>query len=124
VNRKRPAATFGGRVKELRKAKNLGQRGLAAMVGVSFTYISRVETESLDFGPYPSEELIVKLAKALDADADELLLLAQKIPQPIRQRVLERPDVFRVLAELDDKTLDRLVAEVVAEDRHRGQKPR
>jgi transcriptional regulator with XRE-family HTH domain len=124
ASRKQPVQNFGQRVRELRRAKNLGQRALAAKVGVSFTYISRVETESLDFGPYPSEQLILKLAKALDADADELLLLAQKIPQPIRQRVLERPDVFRVLAELDDKTLDRLVAEVVAGDRHRGQKPR
>src|SRR5262249_54860733 len=103
--------TFGGRVKELRRAKGLGQRALAALVGVSFTYISRVETESLDFGPYPSEELIVKLAKALEADVDALLLLAKKIPADIRQRVLERPEVFRKLAALDDEALDRLVAD-------------
>jgi transcriptional regulator with XRE-family HTH domain len=102
---------FGQRVRELRRAKNLGQRALAAKVGVSFTYISRVETESLDYGPYPSEELIRKLAKALHAEADELLLLAKKIPEPIRQRVLERPDAFRKLAALDDETLDLVLAE-------------
>jgi transcriptional regulator with XRE-family HTH domain len=111
-NKKRQVPTFGVRVKELRRAKGLGQRALAATVGVSFTYISRVETESLDFGPFPSEELILKLAKALEADADELLLLAQKIPQPIRQRVLERPEAFRKLAALDDEALDRLVADL------------
>ncbi len=103
---------FGQRVRQLRKAKNLGQRPLAKQVGVSFTYISRIENENLDFGQYPSEELIRKLANALDADADELLLLAKKIPEPIRQRVLERPEAFRTLAELDDKTLDLLLAEV------------
>jgi transcriptional regulator with XRE-family HTH domain len=103
--------TFGQRVRQLRKAKNLGQRPLAERVGVSFTYISRIENENLDFGLYPSEELIVKLAEALDADADELLLLAQKIPEPIRKRVLERPDAFRVLATLDDETLDLVLAE-------------
>jgi transcriptional regulator with XRE-family HTH domain len=102
---------FGQRVRELRRGKNLGQRALAAKVGVSFTYISRVETESLDFGRYPSEELIRKLAKALDAEADELLLLAKKIPEPIRQRVLARPDAFRKLAALDDETLDLVLAE-------------
>jgi hypothetical protein len=32
--------------------------------------------------------LIVKLARVLDADADELLLLAEKIPDAIRNRVL------------------------------------
>src|SRR5262249_55539823 len=46
-----------------------------------------------------------------DADADELLLLAQKIPPQIRKRVLERPDAFRTLASLDDEALDRLVAD-------------
>jgi transcriptional regulator with XRE-family HTH domain len=111
ASRSQPVQTFGQRVKELRRAKGLGQRALAAIVGVSFTYISRVETESLDFGPYPSEELILKLAKALGADPDELLLLAKKIPEPIRQRVLEKPNVFRKIAALDDEALDRLVAD-------------
>lgn len=83
---------------------------MAAKVRVSFTYISRIENENLDFGPYPSEELIVKMAAALDADADELMLLAKKIPEPIRQRVLERPEVFRKLAALDDRTLDLVLA--------------
>jgi transcriptional regulator with XRE-family HTH domain len=79
---------FGQRVRELRRAKNLGQRALAAKMGVSFTYVSRIECETLDFGPYLSEEWICKLAKALDANPDELLLLPKKIPEPIRRRVL------------------------------------
>jgi len=120
--------TFGQRVRQLRKAKNLGQRPLAAKIGVSFTYVSRIENENLDFGQYPSEALIVKLAKALDADPDELLLLAKKIPEPIRQRVLERPEAFRKLAALDDKTLDLLLAEVEnlggEEQQRRKQKAR
>jgi transcriptional regulator with XRE-family HTH domain len=109
---RRRTSTGGQRVRELRRAKNLGQRALAAKVRVSFTYVSRIENENLDFGPYPSEELIVKLARALEADADELLLLAKKIPEPIRLRVLERPDAFRKLAALDDETLDLVLAEV------------
>jgi len=38
------------------------------MVGVGFTYLSKVEKAKLDFGVYPSEELIRKLAtlKRLD----------------------------------------------------------
>jgi HTH-type transcriptional regulator, competence development regulator len=103
---------FGRRIRDLRKAKNLGQRALGQAVGVSFTYISRIENEKLDFGDYPSEELILKLAKALDADAEELLVLAEKVPGRIRKRVLERPDAFGRLAELDDATLDLVVAQV------------
>lgn len=100
---------FGERVRQLRKAKNLSQRDLAAKVKVNFTYISKIENEKLDFGDYPSEELIVKIAKALDADADELLVLAKKVPADVRKRVIQRPDVFRKLAALDDESLDRLL---------------
>ena len=100
---------FGERIRELRKAQNLGQRALADLIGVSHTYVSKIENEKLDFGDYPSEELIRKIAKALDADEYELLLLAKKIPDEIKQRVLERPDAFRKIAELDDKTLNELL---------------
>lgn len=106
---------FGQRVRELRKAKNLSQRTLGSQVGVSFTYVSKIENEKLDFGDYPSEELICKLAIALDVDEDELLLLAEKIPAAIRKRLFERPDVFRALARCDDKTLDRLLAQITGD---------
>ena len=83
--------TFGQQVRELRTAKKLSLRALAPKVGVGFTYLSKVENGKLDFGDYPSETLIRKLAKALDADLDELFLLAQMVPDRIRKRVLERP---------------------------------
>jgi transcriptional regulator with XRE-family HTH domain len=103
---------FGERVRELRRAKGLTLRGLAEKVGVGFTYLSKVENERLDFADYPSDDLIGRLAKALEADEDELLLLAKKIPAQIKERVLERPDAFRKLARLNDKALDRLLAQV------------
>src|SRR3954447_3273609 len=104
--------TFGEKIRQLRKAENLSQRDLAAKVKVNFTYISKIENEKLDFGDYPSEEMIRKLAKALDADEDELMLLAEKIPEQIRKRVLQRPDAFRTFATCDDETLDRLMGAV------------
>lgn len=87
--------TFGERIRELRQVKNLTLRDLAKRVRVTFTYLSKIENQKLSFGEYPSDDLIVKLARVLDADADELLLLAEKIPEAIRKRVQERPDVFR-----------------------------
>lgn len=101
--------SFGQKIRALRKAKNLSQRDLADRVKVNFTYISKIENEKLDFGDYPSEDLIIKIAKALDADADELLILAKKVPEGVRKRVIQRPDAFRKLAALDDKALDRLM---------------
>ena len=104
--------TFGERVRELRKNKALTLRDLAEKLGVNFTYVSKIENQKLSFGEYPSEDLIRSLAKVLKADVDELLLLAQKIPDDIRQRVIERPDAFRKIAKLDDESLDKLLEEI------------
>jgi transcriptional regulator with XRE-family HTH domain len=104
--------TFGERLKELRKERNLSQKALAKQVAINFTYLSKIENERLDFAQFPSEELICKLALALAADEDELLILARKVPPKIKERVLARPDAFRIFADLDDSTLNSLIVQV------------
>jgi hypothetical protein len=52
------------------------------------------------------------LAEVFDADVDELLLMAEKIPDPIRKRVLERPDAFRMIAKLDERAFDQVLATI------------
>src|SRR5687767_8705796 len=84
---------FGGKVRELRKAKKMGQRALAEACGVSFSYISKIENHKLDFGDFPSEVVIGKLAAALGTDATDLLVLAEKVPDPIRRRILVHDQV-------------------------------
>jgi transcriptional regulator with XRE-family HTH domain len=101
---------FGDRIRAIRTAKGFSQRALGERVGVSFTYISKVENGKLYFGDYPSEDLIRRLATALDTDEEELLLLAEKIPEPIRRRFFEQPDAFWLIARLDDKRLDKVLA--------------
>ena len=103
---------FGEAIRELRHNRQLSQRQLAATVGVTFTYISKIENHKLDFGEFPSEAMIHKLADALDADENDLLLLAKKVHPRIRQRVFERPEAFSKIADLDDKALDRLVSQI------------
>jgi transcriptional regulator with XRE-family HTH domain len=100
--------TFGDRVRELRKAKGFSLRTLGPRVGVGFTYLSKVESGKLDFGDYPSSALIQRLAEALEADADELLLLAGRIPDSIADRIREQPEVFRVFAQCDAQRLSEL----------------
>lgn len=101
---------FGQRIRELRHDKGWSLRDLAAKVDVGFTYLSRVETGRLNFGDYPSDALIHRLAEALDASEDELLVLAERVPARIKDRVLQRPDVFARLANLDDNALNRVIA--------------
>jgi HTH-type transcriptional regulator, competence development regulator len=104
--------TFGERIRQLRKAKNLNQSELAKRVGINFTYLSKIENDKVASSEFPSEETIKKLAKALEADADELLLMAKKVPDSIKKRVMERPDAFRKFATLDDETIDKLLEEL------------
>lgn len=111
-SKQEPTMTFGQRVRQIRKSRKLTLRALASQVGINFTYLSKIENGKLDFSEYPSGRLIRKLAAALGGDADELLLLAEKVPDGIRKRVIQRPDVFRKLASLDDAELDRLVAQL------------
>ena len=88
--------TFGQRIRELRKAKNLTQRELAARVasrlreedrrGFDVTYLSKIENDRL---PPPSTMAIMQLAKELDTHSDELLALAGKAPLDLGQTLKE-----------------------------------
>jgi transcriptional regulator with XRE-family HTH domain len=104
--------TFGERVRELRTAKNLTQRRLAGLVAINFTYLSKIENDKLEQDQFPKEDTIKKLAAELDGDLDELLLLAKRIPDQIKQRVMARPDVFRKMASLDDEALNKIMKEL------------
>jgi transcriptional regulator with XRE-family HTH domain len=104
--------TIGQRIREIRKTRNLTQRELADRVGINFTYLSRVENDRLDDEQTPREETLQKIARALDADPDELLLLARRIPDAYRDRILSRPGVFRKLLNLSDTALEELVEQL------------
>jgi transcriptional regulator with XRE-family HTH domain len=106
---------FGERVRELRNQRGVKQADLAARMGVSVSYISKVENGKLHFGDYPSEKFIHKLAGELKADEDELLLMADKVPAAILKRIRQRPDLFRKLAAMDKRTLDALEASIEKE---------
>lgn len=97
---------FGERIRELRKAAGLSQKALSVRLGIGDAYLSKIENHHLDFGDYPSEALIHKLAVELETDEEELMILAEKVPERVRKRFLERPDVFLRLTELGDKQMD------------------
>jgi transcriptional regulator with XRE-family HTH domain len=99
---------FGERVRELRVLRGRTQQVIANRMNVSVSYISKVENGKLHFGDFPSEKFILKLAGELKADEDELLLLADKVPASIKVRILQRPDLFRKLAKMNTKELDKL----------------
>ena len=107
--------TVGKRIREIRKARNLTQRQLAEKVGINFTYLSRVENDRLDDDQTPREDTLQKIAEALETDADELLLLARRIPDAFRDRILSKPGIFRRILTLSDQALEELLDDVSQE---------
>jgi transcriptional regulator with XRE-family HTH domain len=103
---------FGTKVRATRIQRGMTQQELAKRMSVSVSYISKVENERLHFGDYPSEKFIHKLSQELRADEDELLLLADKVPVSIRERIRQRPVLFRELAKMDSDALDKLEARI------------
>ena len=78
---------FGTRLRELRIQAHLTQRELAEKVHVDFSYLSKIENGVL---PPPSEKVILQLAGVLNADKDELITLAGRIPADIAQILKNR----------------------------------
>ena len=73
---------------------------------VGFHYLSKVENQKLDFGDYPSDGLICQLAVELDVDVVELLLRAKKVPDGMRNRIFERPEVFSAANVSDERRIE------------------
>ncbi|WP_417739151.1 helix-turn-helix domain-containing protein [Rosistilla oblonga] len=117
-------STFGDRIRELRKAKGYSLRELGPLVDVGFTYLSKVERGKLDFGDYPSTALIQRIAKTLDADPDELMLLAKRIPESIATKIMEQPEVFRFLAGCETAKLQKLAEDAGLRRTDTKRKPR
>jgi HTH-type transcriptional regulator, competence development regulator len=115
LSKEQKMTTVGQRIREIRKQRNLTQRELADRVGINFTYLSRVENDRLDDEQTPREDTLQKIAQALDTDSDELLLLARRIPDAFRNRILAKPGIFRRILNLSDVALEEMLAGLEAE---------
>ncbi len=93
---------FGQRLRELRKQKNLSQRELAAQVGIDFTYLSKIEVGRMD---PPSEAIILRIAQVLDADENELINLAGKVPKHLKAVLEKNPEAVELLRVLSERKL-------------------
>ena len=79
---------FGATIRELREEKHIGLRQFARMLGVSATYLSKIERDEL---PPPAEERVKEIARLLERDPDELLALAGKVASDLGAIIRERP---------------------------------
>jgi transcriptional regulator with XRE-family HTH domain len=79
---------FGAFIRREREAKEIGLREMAKKIGVSPTYLSKVERDEF---PPPAEDKVRKIASVLGLDADELLALAGRVASDLTDIIRERP---------------------------------
>ena len=79
---------FGAFVRREREAKEIGLREMAKMIGVSPTYLSKVERDEF---PPPVEDKVKAIAKIINCDVDELLARAGRVSSDLSDIIKRRP---------------------------------
>jgi HTH-type transcriptional regulator, competence development regulator len=79
--------SFGALVRHEREAKEIGLREMAKKIGVSPTYLSKIERD--EFDP-PAEDKVRRIAEIIGRDPDELLALAGRVSSDPRKGSLRR----------------------------------
>lgn len=74
--------SLGATIRRLRKEKGLTQAALGEAIGVGESYISKIEADKLSYTP--SEETLRLAAKVLETDPLDLLTVAEKAPEEMR----------------------------------------
>lgn len=106
---------FGKQIRYLRKEKMLTQRELANFLGVTPTYISKIENNN--FEVLPSDEVIANLAKYLEVEENYLFELSGKIDtKTLQDRAIEDTDTAyllrRIQKGLPKERIQKLVDEI------------
>ncbi len=101
---------FGETLRQLREAQSLGLRETATLVGISPTYLSRIE-RGKEHPPKP--EVIKELARILAADPDVLFRLCPSTDPDIVALLKERPKVLELVRlvmakELSDEQISQI----------------
>jgi transcriptional regulator with XRE-family HTH domain len=106
---------FGAFVRRARESKEIGLREMAKMIGVSPTYLSKVERDEF---PPPAEDRVKAIAKIIGCDADVLLARADRVASDLSEIIKRHPIEFATLL----RTSKGLSAEYIARLARRVQK--
>ena|SRR5271166_379581 len=84
----RDGEKFGAFIRREREGKEIGLRQMAKKVGVSPTYMSKVERDEF---PPPAEDRVRAIAEILGCDVDDLLARAGRVSSEITDIIKRRP---------------------------------
>jgi transcriptional regulator with XRE-family HTH domain len=105
--------TFGATVRKLREQQGISLRKFAEQVGISPTFVSKVERG--DFAP-PGEEKVRRMARLLGQDEDSFLALAGKVSSDLPEIVQDRPQLMatflRKAGKLSDESIQKLLKQM------------
>jgi transcriptional regulator with XRE-family HTH domain len=79
---------FGYVLRQLRTKAGIGIKVLAPRLGVSYSYLSKLENDEVG----PSEKFVARTAKYFKYDQNRLLLSAGKVPPDVLDILQENPD--------------------------------
>lgn len=99
---------FGAFIRARRVEKKVSLRKLAELLGINFTYLSKIESGDL---PPPAEDKIRMLSQHLELDLDDLFSLARKVPGDLGQLALRPkiPLLLRATETLDEVQVQKLI---------------
>jgi transcriptional regulator with XRE-family HTH domain len=80
--------TLGALIRRERMHREIGLREMAKMIGVSPTYLSKVERDEF---PPPAEDKVKAIAKIIGCDPDDLLARAGRVSSDISDIIKRRP---------------------------------
>jgi transcriptional regulator with XRE-family HTH domain len=85
---------FGAFIRREREARVIGLREMAKKIGVSPTYLSKIERDEF---PPPAEDKVKAIAEILECDADDLLARAGRVSSDISDIIKHRPVALTAL---------------------------
>lgn len=106
---------FGAFIRQEREARGIGLREMAKKVGVSPTYLSKIERDEF---PPPAEDKVKVIAEILGFDADDLLARAGRVSSDIAEIIKRQPVELAALL----RTTKGLKAEDIARLSREAQK--
>ena len=109
--------SFGALVRREREAREIGLREMAKMIGVSPTYLSKVERDEF---PPPAEDKVRAIAKIIECNADDLLARGGRVSSDITDIIKRHPVELTALL----RTTNGLSAEEIARLARQAKKAR
>jgi HTH-type transcriptional regulator, competence development regulator len=80
--------SFGALVRREREAREIGLREMAKRIGVSPTYLSKIERGQF---PPPAEDRVKAIAQIIGRDPDQLLALAGRVASDLTEIIKRHP---------------------------------